>query len=169
MAKKIKTINSISIQITAIVILLFLILSVGLWQPGITGAVIANDQEWETILELTVDNSIEIVQTEIVFGEYKPTNCADGIYIEKDGQEISFETENEVYESGVCISTDIIFNNWSHESRTEFFGGVDYHILSVDLSRLFAKSSAARNWRRSRGNIAQIRLYADPCFGQILD
>jgi len=106
MDKEIRSISYLSIFISIIVILLVLIISVGLWQPAITGAVTAGDKEWENVLDVAVSDSVEVVQIEIIFDEYKPTNCADGIYIEVDRQEISFAVENEVYENGVCISTE---------------------------------------------------------------
>ena len=112
MGKKIKESSTIRMQIIIIAALLFTIILIGAsQQASITGAAIAGGQEWENLQQIIVDQTIETVSTHIVFEEYKPDNCADGIYIETDAQEISFTTENEVYENGKCIETDVIFNN----------------------------------------------------------
>jgi len=87
--------------------------------PNLTGAFILNGQEWENSLEITANNSIPEITAHILFGQYKPVNCADGIYIETSNEQIQFGTENEIYIDGKCSETDVVFDNIIYKSIKE--------------------------------------------------
>ena len=93
-------------------ILLFAIAVIILLGAHITGFAALS---WENSKEISVNNTEKIITEHLVFGQYKPANCTDGILIEvKDDliQTISFETSNEIYdEQNLCTETDVTFEN----------------------------------------------------------
>ena len=99
------------LQIAILIKLLIIIIAVGLWSPNLTGAFSAGGNEWENMELVTVDSAVEEIEAHVVFGEYKPVRCSDGIYIAADGEEIPFKTKNEIYENGLCAEADIVFDN----------------------------------------------------------
>jgi len=93
--------------------LLVLILVVGfLYFAGpFTGAFTAAGHDWENKVEISADNSQELIRTHIVFGDSKPTLCENGIYIEAEGVPVQFAIDNPTYADGVCTETDILIKN----------------------------------------------------------
>ncbi|MEK6807455.1 MAG: hypothetical protein AABX75_00335, partial [Nanoarchaeota archaeon] len=109
--------------------LLAILLSAGFFalayfEPSILGA-FAGPSNWEHRTDLAISNGQQDVFYEVVFGNYKPANCAAGIKIEKtanmQSSEVQFKTENEAYENGLCASATAVWNNSEFGSTTEEF------------------------------------------------
>ena len=92
------------------------------FEPSILGA-FAGPSNWEHRTELAISNGQRDVSYEVVFENYKPANCAEGIKIEKtanmQSSEVQFKTENEVYENGFCTKATAVWNNSEFGSTTE--------------------------------------------------
>ncbi|MBT4114393.1 hypothetical protein HOE41_02035, partial [Candidatus Woesearchaeota archaeon] len=85
---------------------------------GKTTAGVADD--YEHSLEITADTSSEIITQEIVFDQYKPDTCAEGIAIYTgSGDEVSFETSDDQYNETSCLSTIISFSNSIYHEPVE--------------------------------------------------
>ncbi|MGC8885227.1 MAG: hypothetical protein ACP5KK_01895, partial [Candidatus Nanoarchaeia archaeon] len=106
---------------TIVLLLLVLIVMISYsfhWVPF--GAFSANQQIWENKLAVQANASQQFLQVHIVFGQYKPAICSEGIYIETEkGLPIPFQTQNEVYEAGLCKETDIVWKNIIYKEKQE--------------------------------------------------
>ena len=124
-AKKVKKIREHNITILQYALIAIIIASsiVLIWQIGkITGAFTANNGEWENSVDITADNSTPEIRTHLIFGNYKPASCADGIYVESSGKSVQFRTENEVYAGNLCSETDVVFANSGANTYGIYYG-----------------------------------------------
>jgi hypothetical protein len=67
--------------------------------------------QWEHVDAITVDSTVQNVTYTVVFDQYKPENCEDGIYVSDGDIQIPFEIINFSYENGECLNATIMFNN----------------------------------------------------------
>ena len=109
----------LDVLVLAIIISVSIILVAGM-KPAITGHFASAGAEWESRSIVEATNSEHSVATHVVFGNYKPQNCADGIYVETaDGQMISFRTENEIISEGACLEADVAFSNIGYPQQEQ--------------------------------------------------
>ena len=120
MDKKIKskTVNATRI-FTIIVILATVLPAIYIIKinPNITGAFTASNQEWETVVQVTADSSTEVVRQHIIFGQ-KLASCVDNIYVEANNQQVTFTTENEIFDNSLCTETDVVFDNIAYNTSS---------------------------------------------------
>jgi len=96
-----------------------------IWQIGkITGAFTAANGDWENSVDISADNSTPEIRTHLIFGNYKPASCADGIYVESSGKSVQFNTENEFYADNLCSETDIVFANSGANTYNIYYGHI---------------------------------------------
>src|SRR3989304_8587029 len=105
------TIVPLIITIAIIFSVLFLKISITGLFAGLLGIGSSDGGVWENKIEITVNSSVQVISTNLIFGQYKSANCSDGIYIEALTKSIPFETQNELHVEGLCSETDVIFNN----------------------------------------------------------
>ncbi|MBI2040950.1 MAG: hypothetical protein HYT16_02495 [DPANN group archaeon] len=79
--------------------------------PKLTGFFAAGGSEWEALTEINVNSSVQSVQHLVVFGNFKPQNCADGILVQTSGAPINFTTQFETVQNSQCVSAVASFNN----------------------------------------------------------
>jgi|GEM_PF-3575104 len=94
----------------AVVFLFAIIISFNFY--SITGAITAGGLEWENKLDITANDTVSEVNVHVIFGESKPTDCQNGLYlVDEEINTVSFDLQNEVYENDVCTETDVTFSN----------------------------------------------------------
>lgn len=67
---------------------------------------------WEASKDVLADRSTEFVTSTVIFGQYRPERCEDGIMIHDDnGNNISFEVLDPVYKDEKCAEAEIRWRN----------------------------------------------------------
>jgi len=84
-----------------------------IFPPNLTGMSVVSNPSWEHQIEVQATSDQQYITQHIIFDQNKPlaSNCADGIYIEANGQSIPFKTENDSIADNLCAETDIVLDN----------------------------------------------------------
>ncbi|GEM_PF-7117285 len=101
-------------------VLLLLLAAVAYNSLHLTGLFLATSdwqKYWENREVLEIDNSKEYITHFIKFGMYKPKVCSEGIWVTDGFNDIDFQTFNETYSNGYCVSTNIKFRNPIYTER----------------------------------------------------
>ena len=94
--------------------ILAMLLAIGL--SNITGLVTSpQGQEYEHLVQLQASSSEDFINYTIIFDQYRPKTCEDGIYVSDGTNSISFEVINEAYDGGLCKEATIRFENRLYE------------------------------------------------------
>ena len=92
-------------------------IAVGFNSDSITGYTIFEDQ-WEHSLQVTASTTDSIITQEIIFDQYKPSSCEDGILVTtSSGDVVDYSIINETYENDTCIKATIQFSNIIYENN----------------------------------------------------
>ena len=91
-----------------IISFIFLIFTINLY-IYFTGYVTIDD--FHNIKKVTADVSQEFIDEKVVFSQFFPEKCKDGIAVSDGSKDIDFEVYNEIYENGECKEAYIKFNN----------------------------------------------------------
>jgi len=82
---------------------------------SITGFAVSSN-EWEHSIKVTASPNDQIITQHIVFDQYKPVNCKDGILVTTStGEVINYEIINSTYDNNNCLEATIQFNNVIYE------------------------------------------------------
>lgn len=97
--------------VLVLAICVFIVIFAFIIRPQITGAFAAGGKDWENRFEISVSSLEENVTVHIVFGQYKPINCSDGILVKTSSQVINYTILNSTYTNTTCNDTNIFFEN----------------------------------------------------------
>ncbi len=100
-----KSFFAVIIAITIVAALLMI------FKPITVGAFTARGLEWENRTEVIATSEQSVITQHIIFGDSKPINCTDGVYVESNGLAVPFSTKNEVYQNEKCVEADVVINN----------------------------------------------------------
>ncbi|MFQ6020558.1 MAG: right-handed parallel beta-helix repeat-containing protein [Candidatus Aenigmatarchaeota archaeon] len=103
--------NYYFITIIIVIVLFSAIILSGTFYTALIVSEYAWAENWENKTEVIADKSMEKMTLHIIFDEYKPKDCKEGIYVTDGIQDIDFEIVNPVYVNNTCIETDIVFEN----------------------------------------------------------
>ena len=92
--------------------------------PAMLGAFAGiNGEAWENKIEIAISGAKQSDTEHLVFGTFRPVNCADGIYVEafmnNSAIPINFATKNEIFENNFCKELDIEFENIGYAPNAE--------------------------------------------------
>jgi hypothetical protein len=94
-----------------IIILTIIAASLMIFKPITVGAFTAKGVEWENKTTIIATAEQQPITQHIVFGDSRPANCTNGVYVESGGHAVPFSTKNEVYGDGLCAEADVVITN----------------------------------------------------------
>ncbi|MCX6774574.1 MAG: right-handed parallel beta-helix repeat-containing protein [DPANN group archaeon] len=118
-----------------IIVLTIIAASLMIFKPITVGAFTAKGVEWENKTAVIATSEQPIITQHIVFGDSRPANCADGVYVESGGLAVPFSTKNEVYKSSNCAEADVVISNTVYKT-TEVNPSVGKSPLAITGSQV---------------------------------
>ncbi|MBI2580129.1 MAG: hypothetical protein HYW27_04475 [Candidatus Aenigmarchaeota archaeon] len=76
---------------------------------NVTGLFVASEYAYSR--EVSYTSVEKKVSENVKFGNYSPSSCSDGIYVEAAGVPVNFTLKNEKYKSGLCTKATVVFDN----------------------------------------------------------